>query len=134
MLKIAIVGTGIIVKYHIAAIEKLSDLELVAVCDVNEEKAKLYSEKCGVPYVLDYKELPSKFDFDAVILNLPHGLHCEAAVFFLDAGKHVLVEKPMANSLEECERMIAASKRNGKKLAIAHIQRFVAANAEIKRI
>ena len=110
MLKIAIVGTGIIVKHHIFAIGQLRDIEIVALCDVNEEKAKLYSEQCGVPYVLDYKELPSKFDFDAVILNLPHGLHCEVSEFFLDAGKHVLVEKPMANSLEECERMIAAAK------------------------
>lgn len=134
MLKIAIVGTGIIVKQHLNAIEHLDDVELVAVCDVNEEKAKTYSEQCGVPYVLDYKEMPSKFDFDAVILNLPHGLHCEAAVFFLDAGKHVLVEKPMANTVEECDRMIEASKRNDKKLAIAHIQRYTSSIQAAKKI
>ena len=97
MLKIAIVGTGIIVKSHLAAINQLDDVELVALCDVNEEKAKTFSEQCGVPYVLDYKEMPSKFDFDAVILNLPHGLHCEAAVFFLGlrVGKHSLSVKAM---------------------------------------
>ena len=70
MLKLAIVGTGIIMKSHVTAINQLDDVELVAVCDVNEEKAKRYSEQCGVPYVLDYKELPSKIDFDAVLLNL----------------------------------------------------------------
>lgn len=134
MLKIAIVGTGIIVKSHLLAISQLDDVELVAVCDVNEEKAKTYSEQCGVPYVLDYKEMPEKFDFDAVILNLPHGLHCDAAVFFLDAGKHVLVEKPMANSVEECDRMIAAAKRNDKKLGIAHIMRYTPAVQQAKEI
>ena len=134
MLKLAIVGTGIIVKSHLLAISQLDDVELVAVCDINEAKAKQYSEQCGVPYVLDYKDLPSKIDFDAVLLNLPHGLHCEAAVFFLDAGKHVLVEKPMANSVDECNKMIAAAERNNKKLAIAHIQRYSAAVQEAKRI
>jgi predicted dehydrogenase len=134
MLKIAIVGTGIIVKQHLNAIEHLDDVEIVAVCDVNEEKAKACAEQCGVPYVLDYKEMPSKFDFDAVILNLPHGLHCEASVFFLDVGKHVLVEKPMANTVEECDRMIEASKRNDKRLAIAHIQRYTPAIREAKKI
>ena len=131
MLKIAIVGTGIIAKSHTAAIEQLEKVTLTAVCDINEEKAKAYSEEFGVPYVLDYKELPEKADFDAVILNLPHGLHCEATEFFLNAGKHVLVEKPMANTVEECERMLACAKKNNKKLAIAHIQRF---NANVKKV
>lgn len=134
MLKIAIIGTGAIVKSHLAAVNQLDDVELVAVCDINEEKAKFYSQECGVPYVLDYKELPSKVDFDAVILNLPHGLHCEVSEFFLDAGKHVLVEKPMANTVEECERMIAAAERSGKKLGIAHVQRYITAVQKAKEI
>ena len=73
MLKIAIVGTGIIVKQHLNAIEHLDDVELVAVCDVNEEKAKACAEQCGVPYVLDYKELPSKginFPFPQMNVNI----------------------------------------------------------------
>jgi len=134
MLKIAIVGTGIIAKNHTAAIKELENVTLSAVCDINEEKAKAYSEEWGVPYVLDYKELPEKADFNAVILNLPHGLHCEVAEFFLNAGKHVLVEKPMANTVEECERMIACAKKNNKKLAIAHIQRFYNHMQKIKEI
>ena len=124
MLKIAIVGTGIIARRHVEGIAQVDDIELVAVCDINEQKAKAFSEKCGVPYFLNYKDLPSNVDFDAVIINLPHGLHCEVTEFFLDAGKHVLCEKPMANSVEECNRMIAAAERNNKKLAIGHVQRF----------
>ena len=134
MLKIAIVGTGIIVKSHIKAFAQLDDVELVAVCDINEEKAKAFSEECGVPYFLNYKDIPAGVDCDAVILNLPHGLHCEVSEFFLDAGKHVLCENPMANSVEECKRMIAAAERNGKKLAIGHIQRFMESIRTVKKI
>ncbi len=132
MLKIAIVGAGLIVRSHLKGLSKLDDCKLVAVCDINEEKAKACSEENGVPYFLDYKELPSKVDFDAVILNLPHGLHCEVSEFFLDAGKHVLVEKPMANTVEECDRMIAAAKRNNKKLAVAHVQRYLGSIQTVK--
>lgn len=134
MIKFAIVGTGIIATRHIDSINAIDGVELAAVCDINEEKAKQCSESCGVPYTLDYKELPSKFDFDAVILNLPHFLHCEATEFFLNAGKHVLVEKPMATTVEECERMIEASKRSGKKLGIAHIQRHFNSISAVKQI
>ena len=134
MLKIAIVGTGLIGIRHVEAIKKLPDCELVALCDINEEKVKALAEENGVPYFLDYKEIPDKVECDAVILNLPHGIHCESSVFFLDHGIHVLVEKPMANTVEECETMIAAAKRNGKKLAIAHIQRFFTANVMVKNI
>ena len=134
MLKIAIVGTGIIVKSHLKAISQLDDVELVAVCDINEEKAKAFSEECGVPYFLNYKDIPANVDCDAVILNLPHGLHCEVSEFFLDAGKHVLVEKPMANTVEECQRMIDAAKRNNKKIAVGHIQRFMESIRTVKKI
>jgi predicted dehydrogenase len=101
---------------------------------LNEEKVKALSEQLNVPYFLDYKEIPEKVDCDAVILNLPHGLHVSATVFFLDKGKHVLVEKPMANTVAECDEMIAAAQRSGKKLAIAHVQRYLQGNYEVKKI
>ena len=128
MIKIAVVGTGIIGLEHLKAIKAIDELELVAVCDVNEEKVKIISEEYGVPYFLDYKEIPCKTDAEAVILNLPHGLHCESSVFFLNAGIHVLIEKPMANTTTECDQMLAAAKASGRTLAIGHIQRFFNAN------
>ena len=134
MTKFAIVGTGIIFKHHANSIAALDNAELVAVCDINEEKAKEYSEKYNVPYVLDYKKLPETVDFDAVILNLPHALHCEATVFFLNAGKHVLIEKPMANTVEECDKMIEAAEKSGKKLAVGHIQRHYPVNKLARKI
>jgi len=132
MIKLAVVGTGIIGASHLAAIAKSDSCCLCAVCDINEASATLAADKYGVSYYTDYRDIPKETDADAVILNLPHWLHCEAAVFFLEQGLHVLVEKPMANTLRECEKMQEAADRSGKKLAVGHLQRFVAANRMVK--
>ena len=135
MLKIAIVGTGIIASTHINALANLPEkYKLVALCDLNEERVKSYADKLGIPYFLNYKDIPSSVECDAVLLNLPHGIHAEASIFFLEKGIHVLVEKPMANTVEECDAMIAAAEKSGKKLAIAHPQRFSKANIFVKEI
>ena len=134
MFKIAIVGTGAIVGCHLSAIDKLEDCELVALCDLNEERVKALAEEKGVPYFLDYKAIPDSVECDAVILNLPHGLHAPASIFFLEKGINVLVEKPMANTVAECDAMEAAAAKSGKKLAIAHVQRYFEVNKAIKKI
>jgi len=134
MFKIAIVGTGIIAGTHIDAMNKLGGCELAALCDINEQRLNELCEKHGVPGCTDYKKLPELCDFDAVIINLPHGLHKDASVFFLEAGKHVLVEKPMANTVEECDAMLAAAEKSGKKLAVGHIQRFFRPNRIVKEL
>jgi len=134
MIQIAVVGTGIIGGSHLDAIDKSKDCALCAVCDINEESATMQAEKYGVPYFTDYKDIVTKTKAEAVILNLPHFLHCEVTEFFLDHGMHVLVEKPMANTVEECDRMIAAAERSGKKLAVCHHQRFMPANRRVKEL
>ena len=101
---------------------------------INEERVKSYADKLGIPYFLNYRDIPAAVECDAVILNLPHGIHAEAAIFFLEAGINVLVEKPMANTVAECDAMIAAAEKSGKKLAIAHPQRFSKANIFVKNI
>ena len=132
MIKIAVVGTGIIGLSHLKAIQETGACTLCAVCDVNEEKAKECAELYHVPYFTDYRQIPEQTDADAVIVNLPHFLHCECSVFFLEKGLHVLVEKPMANTVEECDRMIAAAQKSGKKLLVGHVQRYNYANQVIK--
>lgn len=124
MFRLGIIGMGIIASAHTEAISKISDFELVAISEINEERAKIYSENLGVPCYTDYKEMCEKENLDAVIINLPHFLHCESAVFCLEKGIHVLCEKPMANTVAECDKMIAASEKSGAKLIIGHIQRF----------
>ena len=136
MFKVCIISCGMIANSaHIPAYKQFSDdYEIVGVCDINEDAVKPLAEENNVPYVLDYKEIPGKFECDAVILNLPHFLHCESTVFFLDNGINVFIEKPMANTVAECDAMIEAAKRNGKKLAVAHIQRYFGAIAKMKEI
>ena len=132
--KIAIVGTGAIGRSHMNAIDISENCTLGAVCDINEEAVKEYAEKYNVPYFTDYKEIPAKTDCDIVIINLPHWLHCESTIFFLENGMNVLIEKPMANTVEECEKMIEASKRTGKKLIVGHVQRYLVINRKIKEL
>ncbi len=127
------VGTGIIASSHLEAINTIENCTLAAVADVKEELAKNVGEEYSVPYYTDYKEMTEKEDFDAVILNLPHFLHCEVSVYFLEKGIHVLCEKPMANTVEECDRMLEAEKNSGARLAIGHVQRFFGANEEVKK-
>ena len=133
-IQIAVVGTGIIGIKHLDAIEKNGDCTLCAVCDINEESVIKQALKYGVPYFTDYRDIVTKSKAEAVILNLPHFLHCEVSEFFLNHGIHVLVEKPMANTVEECDRMILAAQRSGKKLAVGHHQRFVPTNKRVKEI
>lgn len=132
MFKLGMIGTGIIAGTYFAALKECSDFKLTAVAEVNEEKATQVSKEQGVPYYLDYKEMCEKEDIDAVVINLPHFLHCEATVFCLEKGIHVLCEKPMANTEEECEKMIEAEKKSGKKLAIGHVMRYIPAMQVIK--
>lgn len=132
MKKIAIIGTGGIGVAHLEAIENTGACELCAVCDVDEDKVKKFSEKYQVPYFTDYREIPTHTEAEAVIISLPHFLHCECTVFFLEHGIDVLVEKPMANSVEECDRMITAAKQNQRKLAVGHVQRYYKANVWLK--
>lgn len=134
MFKVAIIGTGIMGREHIIAMSNVEGLSLCALCDANEETAKKLSAKHGVPYFTDYKDIPSAVDVDAVIINLPHYLHCESTVFFLDHGINVLVEKPMANTVEECNKMIEAAKRNNKKLAVGHPRGFAPNYIKVKEL
>lgn len=134
MLKVAVVGIGIIGIKHLVAVAESKNCCLCAVCDINEKAATAASEEYGVPYFTDYRDIPQKTKADAVILNLPHWLHCEATVFFLEHGLHVLVEKPMATTLEECLKMRETADRVGKKLAVGHLQRFFPVNCKIKEL
>lgn len=134
MIKLGVVGLGGIGLQHLRAIDSSNNCEIAVVCDINCDIAKNISSKYNVPFCVDYKQIADMKDIDAVIINLPHFLHCETTVFFLEHGFHVLVEKPMANTVAECEKMILAAEKNNKKLAVGHIQRFFGANCEVKRV
>jgi len=133
MFNFGIVGAGIIAQSHIEAISRHNECRLIAIADVVKERAENAVIGTGARAYADYKEMAENEKLDAVILNLPHFLHCDVSVFFLERGIHTLVEKPMANTVAECEKMIESSIKSGAKLAIAHPQRFFEANRRVKR-
>ena len=99
MFKIGLVGTGIIADFHKKAIEKNSEVIITAVCDIDIRKAENAAEGTNASVYTDYKEMAEKESLDCVILNLPHFLHRDVTVYFLNKGISVLVEKPMANTV-----------------------------------
>lgn len=120
-LKIGIIGVGGIAKgRHIPAILKQPEkTKLIALSDVNEDNLKETAESLGVTeYSTDYHEILDKVD--AVVICTPNKFHAAITIAALEAGCHVLCEKPMAMTTLECEQMIAASEKADKKLAIAY--------------
>lgn len=127
MIGIAILGAGDIANVHIEAYLEFKDrCRIVALADIFTDKAEAKKEKYGLDcdVVADYKELLDREDVNLVSICLPPAAHCGAAVDFLEKGKHVLCEKPMAPSLEECDRMIAAAEKGGAILSVVAQNRF----------
>ena len=125
-LRIGIIGVGGIAQdRHIPAFLQLNDCyEITAVSDINIERANEIAKKHSITYVFeDYRELFSMVD--AVCICTPNKFHAEITITAFEAGVHVLCEKPMALSADECEAMIAASQKAGKVLAIAYHYRFM---------
>ncbi len=133
MVRFGIVGCGAIGPTHAGALAQIDDAQVVAVADVVPERAKSMAEKFGIGkiYATD-AELIADPTIDAVVLATPSGMHAEQAIRAMNAGKHVVVEKPMDVSLEACDRMIAAEKKTGKKLAIISQHRWDHASIFVK--
>ncbi|MFB9759708.1 Gfo/Idh/MocA family protein [Ectobacillus funiculus] len=134
-LKIGVIGCGSIAQHrHLPEYAANAHVEIVAVCDINEERAKKTAEKYGATAYTSYEELVKSGTVDAVSVCTPNYLHAPISIAALEAGLHVLCEKPMAISQKEAEDMIAAANASGKKLMIAHNQRFVASHQKARQL
>ena len=122
--KLALIGCGGMSATHLRRFHLLSDrLRLVAAVDVDETKARQVQEHLpGVLVATDYRSVLDQVD--AVLIVLPHHLHHAVAKHCLEAGKHVLLEKPMANSEAECADLIATAARLDRILMVAYCMRF----------
>ncbi len=126
VLKIGIIGCGSIAQNrHLGEYANHQAVKITAVCDIVEERAQKTAEAYGAKAYTSYEEMLKAEKFDAISVCLPNYLHAPVSIAALNEGCHVLCEKPMATSIEEADEMIAAAKRNKKKLMIAHNQRFV---------
>lgn len=124
-MRIGLIGAGAVAPLHSRAAGLLLDVELTAVCDLQPEAARLVAEPIGAAVFTDYRELIASAKVDAVIVNTPHALHREMTIAAIDAGLDVLVEKPMAVTLDDCDAMTSAAQLAGVTLRIGHIQHFL---------
>lgn len=124
-LKIGIIGVGNISGMHIQAYQQNPNVELYAFCDINETQLKKRAEEFGVSRTFTNKEdmlaLP---ELDAVSVCTWNSAHAECTIAALEAGKHVLCEKPMATNAEDARRMKEAAEKSGKLLMIGFVRRF----------
>ena len=134
-LKVGIIGLGGIAQSHCDAIATLDNAEVVAVADLFEEKRREYMQKYDIPKGYPtHTDLLKDDEIDAVAVVLGHQLHHRLTVDACNAGKHVLVEKPMALSLEQCDDMIDAAAGNNVKLMVGHTPHFSGPLPKMKEV
>jgi predicted dehydrogenase len=124
---IGVIGLGLISPAHLSGFKKAEGSRLVAVCDKDRQKLDKVQSAYGVRGTTDHRELLRDPEIDAVALLLPHQLHYAIAKEALEAGKHVLVEKPFTIRESEAEDLINLAKRKGLTVALAENTRFVRA-------
>ena len=125
MLRTAVIGVGHLGRQHArihAALAAEGDTQFVAVCDRVEETARAIASERETEWTADWQTLLGHVD--AVSLAVPTESHCEIACALLEAGVHVLVEKPISRTLEEADRMIASAERGRSVLQVGHLERF----------
>ncbi len=137
-LRIGLIGSGGIARAHMPAfLEHGDEVELVAVCDIREEAARAYAADAGVDPRSVYTnaaDLLARDDIEAVDIATIHDQHARNAIEAARAGKHVLLEKPMACSVQEARDIVAACERAGVVFMVAQMLRYLPYYQNVKRI
>jgi predicted dehydrogenase len=118
MLRIALAGCGGVVRRYRGTYRSLPGVEVVAAIDVNEQEARQAASDLGAARVSTLFEDALRDDVDAVVISTPNSLHAEHAIAAFEAGKHVLLQKPMARTVAECDAILTARRRSGKTLGV----------------
>lgn len=125
MVNVGLIGAGSVSRRHVAAWRSARGARVVGVADVAQEKAAQAAAELGAERaVADYRELLGSSEVHAVDICTTENTHARVAVDAAERGKHILVEKPIATTLEDADRMIAAAAANGVKVMVAHTHRF----------
>ena len=128
------IGAGLQGEKHGEVSSLAPNATLIGICDANEERARVLALKHGAKHICaDYQELLALDEVEAVSIALPDHLHRDVTVAALEAGKHVLLEKPMATSVDDAEAIVAAQKASGKKLMINWSNRWMIPFAQTKQ-
>jgi predicted dehydrogenase len=128
----AVVGAGHMGQYHVLALAELWGVDLVGVVDTDFERARRVAAPYGVRAFRDHRELAGEVDF--VTVAVPTECHFEVARELLEAGAHVLVEKPMTSTLEEAKDLFRVARQRNRVLHVGHVERFNGAVQELRKI
>src|ERR687889_2277455 len=130
-LRFGILGCGVIGPHHAKAIAGLQGAELVAVADVVPELAEELADEHGCAHYASLEEMFSGVDLDAVCVCTPSGTHAEGAITVLEAGKDVVIEKPVDITLRAANRLIEVQRATGRRVAVVSQHRFDAATQAV---
>jgi predicted dehydrogenase len=124
-LRTALIGCGKVGQIHAAALRDLPESEFVAACDADPDRAEAFVARFGAARAYsDVATMLKDADAEAVVIGTPHPMHAGPAILAAEAGAHVLVEKPMAASLDDCDAMLAAARRAGVALGVISQRRL----------
>ncbi len=123
-MRFAIIGCGRIAPKHAESIVALEEAELVAVCDIVPERAQAFADKYGAKPYTSYEEMLAKEEIDVVTIATESDLHAPIGITCAKAGKHVMVEKPMAMTLASADELIRTCHEEGVKLSVIHQNRY----------
>lgn len=134
-LGVAVLGAGRFGGRYLDVVKATRGAEMKVLAEPREEQvAPLEAAHPDVELVPDYRQALERDDVDVVVAALPHWLHRQAAIDAALAGKHILMEKPLAPTVAECDEMLAAAREHGVKLMTAHMQRFMPVVKRMKEI
>ena len=125
-LRFVLIGCGRIAKRHSELLgnKQIAGAELIAVCDTLPDRAKFIGEKFSVPFYTNYDDMMKSEDVDVVVVLTPSGLHAQNVIDITKYGKHIVVEKPMALTVDDADQMIRACDKNNCKLFVVKQNRF----------
>jgi predicted dehydrogenase len=123
-LRTALIGCGKVGQIHAAALRSLPESDFLAACDPQRERAEVFAALNGTRVYGDVGTMLAETGAEVVVIGTPHPQHAEAAITAMEAGVHVLVEKPMAANLADCDAMLATARRTGTKLGVISQRRL----------
>ena len=131
-IKVGVIGVGRMGKYHVGILSELPEVELTTVVDIDSKSRKVIEENYGTPGFENYKDIYGKVD--AAVVAVPTGLHFPIAKDLLNAGIHVLLEKPCANNLDHARELFQIAEDKTLTLHVGHVERFNGAVQELHKI
>lgn len=129
-----LIGCGRVAPRHAQSLAQLRDTRLVAVADIREDRAQRFAQEYRADAYVDYQELLARPDVDTVNVCVPSGLHAAVALDAMRAGKHVLVEKPIALNLADADQMIATARDTGRSLGVVLQNRYNSPMQQVRRL